>query len=197
MRWQDDVAEADAAWTRAGIRARPRRRSSGCSDSLPESHAAAGWQINAHGLELEREYGLRLRERHARRPGRSCPRSRAARARCPQLPTTLPTFDELLGRDGIDESHIGARAVRSLSCRRRSRPLQVFTLHAELEGMLLRDAFESLLVKWREAGAVLARMATLHDLAIRRALPVREVVLGTVPGRSGLLAVQAAEAAGS
>ncbi len=31
----------------------------GCSDSRPQSHAAAGWQINGHGLALEREYGLR------------------------------------------------------------------------------------------------------------------------------------------
>ena len=76
---------------------------------------------------------------------------------------------------------------------RRSGAAQVFTLHAELEGMLLRDAFESLLVKWREAGAALARMATLHELAIRRPLPVREVIMGEMAGRSGLLAVQAAE----
>ena len=66
--------------------------------------------------------------------------------------------------------------------------LQVFTLHAELEGMLLRDAFESLLVKWRDAGALLTRMAAIHALAARLPLPVRAVVMGEVPGRSGLLA---------
>jgi hypothetical protein len=69
--------------------------------------------------------------------------------------------------------------------------LQVFTLHAELEGMLLLDAFESLLVKWRESGAELTRMATIHELAMTRPLPHRKVILGEVAGRSGLLAVQA------
>ena len=51
------------------------------------------------------------------------------------MPTTLPTFDELLGRDGVDESNI-ADAVFGLS-RGAAAPetvLQVFTLHAELEG---------------------------------------------------------------
>ena len=72
--------------------------------------------------------------------------------------------------------------------------LQVFTLHAELEGMRLRDAFESLLLKWRDAGARVTRMAAIHELATRQSLPVRAVVEGEIPGRSGLLAVQAPSA---
>jgi hypothetical protein len=69
--------------------------------------------------------------------------------------------------------------------------LQVFTLHAELEGMLLLDAFEALLLKWRSAGADIVRMAAIHSLAATSELPVRAVVEGEIPGRSGLLAVQA------
>ena len=108
---------------------------------------------------------------------------------CAQLPTTLPTFDELLGRDGIDESSIAA-AVFDLSAAA-GLDLQVFTLHAELEGMLLLDAFEALLLKWRSAGAAIVRMADIHSLAAKRELPVRAVIQGEVPGRSGMLAVQA------
>ena len=69
--------------------------------------------------------------------------------------------------------------------------LQVFTLHAELEGMLLLPAFDSLLGKWREAGASMVRMAKIHELAMRRPLPARAVIMGEIPGRSGQLAVQA------
>jgi hypothetical protein len=70
--------------------------------------------------------------------------------------------------------------------------VQVFTLHAELEGMLLLDAFESLLVKWRESGAAVTRMAKIHEIALREPLPAHAVGLGVVAGRSGLLAVSAA-----
>jgi len=54
--------------------------------------------------------------------------------------------------------------------------------------MRLLDAFESLLVKWREAGASITRMAEIHEAAKRRPLPARAVVMGEVAGRSGLLA---------
>jgi undecaprenyl phosphate-alpha-L-ara4FN deformylase len=114
------------------------------------------------------------------------------RSTCPQLPTTLPTFDELLGRDGIEESTI-AEALFKTSERNAAtsaHKLQVFTLHAELEGMLLLNAFEELLRKWQAAGVALTRMARVHELALQIPLPDQTVLRGEVPGRSGLLAIQ-------
>ena len=192
VRWQDGVAGATASWTRReferGLEAFQR-----VFGFLPESHAAAGWQINAYGLELEREYGLKYASDTRGGPA-FYPLLADGASSCPQVPTTLPTFDELLGREGIRESNI-ADAVFRLSAQAAEPALQVFTLHAELEGMLLRDAFESLLVKWREAGATVTRVAAIHALATARTLPVRAVVMGEIPGRSGLLAVQASAAA--
>jgi len=198
VRWQDYVAKATAAWTRVEFE-RGLEGFERVFGFLPHSHAAAGWQINAHGLELEREYGL-----HYASDTRGGPPFLPVLAQgvssCPQLPTTLPTFDEILGLDGVDESTI-AEAVFRLSAAAAAPDagaadsLQVFTLHAELEGMRLLDAFESLLLKWRDAGASITRMARIHELARRRPLPARAVVMGEVAGRSGLLAVQAASAA--
>jgi undecaprenyl phosphate-alpha-L-ara4FN deformylase len=206
VRWQDHVAKATAAWTRVeferGIEG--FRRVFGFA---PQSHAAAGWQINDHGLELEAEYGLRYASDTRGGPPFLPALARGASV-CPQLPTTLPTFDEVLGVDGVDEASIAdavfrrsaaaaradaapASAAGTSSAGSRGDGLQVFTLHAELEGMLLLDAFESLLVKWRESGASITRMAKIHEAAMRRALPTRAVVMGEVAGRSGLLAVQA------
>jgi hypothetical protein len=114
---------------------------------------------------------------------------------CLQLPTTLPTFDELLGRDGIDESNI-AEAVyqRSLAQGGEDRGVQpqVFTLHAELEGMRLLGAFDALLQKWRAAGAQISSMGALHARILAHAFPRQAVIMGEVEGRSGLLAMQAA-----
>jgi undecaprenyl phosphate-alpha-L-ara4FN deformylase len=188
VRWQDYVAHASADWTQVefekGIHA--FRRVFGF---LPESHAAAGWQINDHALKLERDHGLRYASDTRGGPA-FLPSLDGVASTCPQLPTTLPTFDELLGRDGIDESTI-ADAVFKLSASAADREVQVFTLHAELEGMLLLDAFESLLVQWRSAGALVTRMATIRSVVSQRTLPTRAVVEGEIPGRSGLLAVQA------
>ena len=223
VRWQDGVAHATAAWTRTEFE-RGLAAFEGVFGCLPESHAAAGWQMNAHGLELEREYGLRYASDTRGGPP-FLPLLAQGASTCPQLPTTLPTFDEVLGTDGIDETSI-AEAIFRLSAADAAkgqgalvqpapaqpvpaqpmpvRPdaapsgaiqpgagLQVFTLHAELEGMRLLGAFESLLLKWREAGASITRMAQVHALAMQRPLPTRAVVMGEVAGRSGRLAVQA------
>jgi undecaprenyl phosphate-alpha-L-ara4FN deformylase len=193
VRWQDHVATATQSWTRAeferGLEAFDR-----VFGFLPQSHAAAGWQINEYGLELEREHGLRYASDTRGGPP-FFPVLAQGISSCAQLPTTLPTFDEILGVGGIDESTLADALFRlSASASGAGDDPQVFTLHAELEGMLLLGAFESLLVKWRESGANITRMAKVHELALRRPLPARAVVMGEVAGRSGRLAVQAARA---
>ncbi|MGC1522304.1 MAG: polysaccharide deacetylase family protein [Steroidobacteraceae bacterium] len=190
VRWQDYVADATAAWTRTeferGLAAFER-----VFGFPPQSHAAAGWQINAHGLELEREYGLAYASDTRGGPP-FLPQLGLGVSDCPQLPTTLPTFDEILGLDGVDESNVAEAVFRlSAAAAAASDQVQVFTLHAELEGMLLLPAFERLLVKWRDAGALITRMAKIRELAMRRTLPARAVVMGEIKGRSGRLAVQA------
>ncbi|HMD74228.1 MAG TPA: hypothetical protein VKG05_10240, partial [Steroidobacteraceae bacterium] len=203
VRWQDYVAQASATWTRVeferGLAAFER-----VFGFLPQSHAAAGWQINDHALELEAEHGLLyasdtrvagadLRDATPFRPLLGAD-SGARVGACLQIPTTLPTFDELLGLEGIDESTVGD-AVFERSKLVPPSGLHVFTLHAELEGLRLLDAFERLLSRWRDAGAVIARMARLNALAQQRAWPSRAVVLSQIPGRSGLLAVAGASPA--
>lgn len=195
VRWQDYVARATAAWTRVeferGMQAFER-----IFGFLPESHAAAGWQMNGHALELEREYGLRYASDTRGGPAFYPLLDSGMVSSCLQLPTTLPTLDELLGVDGIGESTL-ADAVFKRSAAAADPSLQVFTLHAELEGMRLLDVFEQLLLKWRNAGVVMTRMATIHSVARQGALPARAVVQSEIPGRSGLLAVQAPSAAAS
>src|SRR3984957_2795302 len=132
VRWQDYVAGATAAWTRVeferGLDAFER-----VFGFRPQSHAAAGWQINEHGLELEREHGLQYASDTRGGPP-FLPVLTTGVSPCPQLPTTLPTFDEILGVDGIGESTL-ANAVYRLSAEaaapRALDNVQVFTLHAE------------------------------------------------------------------
>ena len=190
VKWQDQVATADADWTRVEFQ-RGMDAFKGVFGEYPKSHAAAGWQINAYGLRLETEAGLAYAS-DTRGDSPFWPALDGAR--CVQLPTTLPTFDERLGIDGIDESRIAA-ALFEESARPGRAPLQVFTLHAELEGMRLLAAFEELLGRWRAAGATLVRMADIHARSQTATLPRQRVELGEVPGRSGTLAVQGMAAA--
>jgi undecaprenyl phosphate-alpha-L-ara4FN deformylase len=110
-------------------------------------------------------------------------------AAVPQLPTTLPTLDELIGRPDL----AGADPVDHLLALTARTPTrdQVFTLHAELEGGRLLGAFERLLRAWQERGVHLTDLGSYVGTLDLRGLPRCAVVAGTVPGRSGTLALQA------
>ncbi|MGA8707190.1 MAG: polysaccharide deacetylase family protein [Steroidobacteraceae bacterium] len=184
--WQDFVSQRDAAWTRTQmLRAVERFRE--VFGSAPTVHGAAGWQMNEAALVLEEELGFDYAS-DVRGSSPFVPLIAGRRSRCPQLPTTLPTLDELIGVDGI-----GADRVHEvlLARTRQPSPRQVFTLHAELEGMKLMPVFERLLQGWREQGyQLVATRALFAGLDVAQ-LPAAAVLPGTVPGRSGLLAVQA------
>jgi peptidoglycan/xylan/chitin deacetylase (PgdA/CDA1 family) len=186
IKWQDHVAHRDAAWTR-----REMERAAEAFERVfgrpAHAHGAAGWQVNAHALAFEEQAGYRWAS-DTRGSSPFLPVMTGIASRCPQLPTTLPTLDELLGLDGIEAANVH---LRVLAASERQLPAgHVYTLHAELEGMQLLTVMERLLAGWRAAGQ---EMLAVDDIAGRLhvgSLPVHEVVWGEVAGRSGQLALQ-------
>jgi len=67
---------------------------------------------------------------------------------------------------------------------------QVFTLHAELEGMKLAPAFEALVAGWKDQGYSVVAMRSLVAGHPHASLPLHTVLDGSIPGRSGTLAAQ-------
>ncbi len=195
--WQDYVSRRDPAWTREQmLRAVLRFRE--VFGVPPQVHGAAGWQMNDAALELEPELGF-LYASDTRgetpfvpllsAPAAALPQPPlpARRSACPQLPTTLPTLDELIGVDGITTDNVHQALLE------RTRSLRhghVFTLHAELEGMKLLPVFRRLIQGWQAQGYQLVSMHTLFAALDVESLPAARVRPGSVPGRSGELAVQ-------
>lgn len=186
VEWQDRVCRATSPWTQKQIDL-ARQRFEEVFGVAAKTHGAAGWQMNAAAFAgMDRcgfEYASDTRGVHP-----FLPVVEGGAMRCPQIPTTLPTLDELLGRDGISE-HDVADAVLSRTAAAPPHP-PVFTLHAELEGMKLLPVLSALLDGWRAqgyaAGPVEAVCATLDV----QELPRHAVIDGEVPGRSGTLAMQ-------
>jgi undecaprenyl phosphate-alpha-L-ara4FN deformylase len=187
IRWQDGVAGASEPWTRREL-ALAREEFSEIFGRAPEVHGAAGWQMNRYVPPLEEELGFRYAS-DTRGTGPFLPLVEGISAAVPQLPTTLPTFDELIGREDL----AGADPVDhllALTDRDGGRD-HVCTLHAELEGGAYLGAFERLLRAWRSRGALLTDLAAYAGRLDFGSLPRHGITAGSVAGRSGTLAVQA------
>jgi undecaprenyl phosphate-alpha-L-ara4FN deformylase len=184
VKWQDGVGHADEAWTERQM-ALARERFVEVFGEEPKVHGAAGWQMNVHAWRRTQRLGFDYAS-DGRGTGPFTPVIRAEIVDCPQLPTTLPTLDELIGLDGVTEANV-AEAVLE---RTREARDHVFTLHAELEGMKLAPAFERLLEGWKAQGYELVALRDLRAGLDPASLPLHSVVDGEIPGRSGTLALQ-------
>jgi undecaprenyl phosphate-alpha-L-ara4FN deformylase len=185
VKWQDGVALADGAWTAREMQ-RAVDRYVDIFKTEPKTHGAAGWQMNRSALRLTEQLGFDYAS-DGRGTHPYLPVVQGEIIRCPQLPTSLPTLDELIGTDGISEANVADHLLRLTA--HAPRP-QVFTLHAELEGRKLAPIFRTLLTGWRAQGHELVSTRDVFAQTPIANLPLHEVEQGTVPGRSGTLMTQ-------
>ena len=155
----------------------------------PLVHGAAGWQMNRFVPGLQEELGFRYAS-DTRGSAPFLPVLEGGTGKVPQLPTTLPTLDELIGRTDLDATG-PVEHLLALTARAPARD-QVFTLHAELEGGAYLGAFERLLREWQQRGFELTDLASYVATLDLARLPRARIGAGTVEGRSGDLAVQLA-----
>jgi undecaprenyl phosphate-alpha-L-ara4FN deformylase len=181
--WQDNVRTRDAAWTRHQMKLSFDRYDEIFGEA-PMTHGAAGWQMNATAFAQIDDWGMAYASDGR---GQSPYVLVADGCACShvQLPTTLPTLDEIIGTPGVTEANVH-EAVLALT---RSGGDQVFTLHAELEGGLLAPQFEALLSGWIAQGHRLGSLADSFSSIDRRSLPEIPMTWGSVAGRSGELIV--------
>jgi undecaprenyl phosphate-alpha-L-ara4FN deformylase len=190
--WQDAVRHRDASWTKAMMQ-RSWDRFIEIFGHAPVTYGAAGWQMNEAAFEQLDQWGVQYSS-----DGRAEPNLMPYRlalssgnAKHVQYPTTLPTFDELIGIDGADE--FGA-VDKILEITKSNPNDQVFTLHAELEGQKLLPAFEKLLMGWLNQGHDLVTMGELHKSwkATNQLdkIAVLPLTWGEIPNRSGELIIQ-------
>jgi len=150
---------------------------------------APGWQSNALSRQVYDEAHL-LYSSDTRGDHPFFPRINGQTFKTLEIPSTLPTFDELLGRPEFPDDKIVSHYMSLL---REDRP-NIFTLHAEIEGMGKRDLFRALIRAMTLAEVEFVRMDTLAQEYLQNpdSIKVEDQAMAEIDGRSGLVAIQQA-----
>jgi undecaprenyl phosphate-alpha-L-ara4FN deformylase len=152
----------------------------------PRGWAAPGWRTNAAAMRLLDRIGLLYRsDTRGATPFR--PQIDGQLLSTPEIPTTLPTLDEVLGREHLPDAAAVAAFYRNQMNAER---LNVHTVHAETEGMGHLESFTLLVRGLKESGAEFARLDAVAAQLDRESIPVCAVMRGNLPGRSGWVSTQ-------
>lgn len=138
------------------------------------------WRCNDATLEIQEGYGLDYAG-DCRGSGPFYPIVNGRTLKTLQVPTTLPTLDELLGLDGRTAEGVN-RELWSLV---REDALNVYALHTEVEGGALADAFDAFLGGLKDRGVQARTHADwLPELKAANP-PAKAVIRRETPGRAG------------
>ena len=161
-----------------------------------QTAGAAGWQANAYSLAAYDAVNL-LYASDTRGYQPFFPRIADQVFKTLQIPTTLATLDELLGRPEFPEHRLIDYYLSQLkpSLANSLRP-NVMTIHAEVEGMAKLQWFEAFLQAVQTPSVSKAiECRLLQDVAKKllqnkQDIPVNNLIMNEIDGRSGTLAVQ-------
>lgn len=187
IRWQDGLHKMAAPQVAAEF-AKAQREFERIFKTPAQTAGAAGWQANNHSLAAYDAAGL-LYASDARGREAFYPRVGGSVYRTLQIPTTLPTLDELWGREEYPQDRL---VHYYLSLLRTTAP-NIMTVHAELEGMKMLPWFKEFLQQALARDTRFVRLIDLAQLFLRhpQAIPVCDLIEGGIDGRAGTLALQA------
>jgi undecaprenyl phosphate-alpha-L-ara4FN deformylase len=143
----------------------------------PDCSAAAGWVSNERVLETKERFGFRY---NSDCRGRSIfvPVVNGRRL-APQIPVTLPTYDEAVGRDGVTNDNYNDWLLARIE----PGEFNVLTVHAEVEGGACAQMFDAFLGACAARGI---RPVPLRELLAAEALPEPDhLALAPIEGREG------------
>lgn len=105
----------------------------------------------------------------------------------PQIPVTLPTYDELIGRNGVTAANYNEHLLSLF----RPDQLNVLTIHAEAEGTSCLEMFQDFLKKARSRGIRFLPLSEL--LSCEVSIESSQMTQGKTDGREGWISCQAGE----
>jgi undecaprenyl phosphate-alpha-L-ara4FN deformylase len=186
IRWQDGLAEMKKPEVFAEF-----KKAYGEFERIfgfaAKTAGAAGWQANEFSLAVYDEanlaYGSDARGTHP-----FFPRIGTTVFKTLQIPTNLPTLDELMGRPEYPMASMSDYYLSRLV----EHTVNTFTIHAEIEGMKYLPWFREFLIKAKAQDIVFIKGEDIARQALQdpTKVPICDLIQGEMDGRSGTLALQ-------
>lgn len=181
-RWQQRLDKMDSARLLTDLRQGMKTLTAICGQEI-KCAAAPAWMATEAVLasrdQLQLRYGSDCRGQRIYRP-----KMGGKEYITPQIPTTMPTYDEVIGRHGITPANYNQFLLNKL----KPAGLNVLTIHAEAEGLSCHELFGEFLT---QAGQEGWRCQPLGELLQNvQDIPCQTMTRNTIPGRQGWLAQQ-------
>ncbi|HEX6537372.1 MAG TPA: polysaccharide deacetylase family protein [Gemmatimonadaceae bacterium] len=145
--------------------------------------AAPGWHATAASLVVQERYGLRYAS-NTRGGAPFFPVAAGRRFATLEIPTTLPTWDEMYNAPALRDERAFIDYYREAV-----RGTEVHSIHTEVEATALHALFDRQLDAWLADGVRFVTMEELatEALAAPERIPARRLTRITLEGRGGLV----------
>lgn len=186
VKWQDELARLSVDDVRDEF-AKARNEFGRIFGVESLTAGAAGWQADLKSLTVYDEADLLYAsDCRGHSPFFAMVEERSFKTL--QIPTTLPTLDELIGRSEYPDEKLTDHYLDML----KSQPLNVLTIHAELEGMAKIDWFRTFLSDAVRDGVVFDRLDSMANKLLKNPASIARHLVQEreIDGRSGTLATQ-------
>lgn len=149
----------------------------------PNCSAVPGWKCNEKVLLAKNrfsfDYNSDCRGESIFRPVTNC-----SELLQPQIPVTLPTYDEVIGRNGVTDINYNDYMISLLDPEK----LNLLTIHAEVEGIVCLEMFEEFVTKACTKGFCFVPLKVLLE-EYPQSNPAT-IVAREIPGRQGWVSCQ-------
>ena len=185
--WDHHGWQANAGrWSDAQLHEQIRLGIDTLSDILGEAvdcSATAGWRADERVVQAKQAFGLRYNS-DCRGHSLFRPRLADGSPGTPQIPADLPTYDEIVGT-AVSSENFNSYILE----RFKPNGLNVYTIHAEVEGILMAEGFRQLLADARQQGIQFQPLGNLLPENVQT-LPTGNLTRGELAGREGWIGVQ-------